>query len=198
MLTSVAPSVRMQQVTGGALATLTRIFEDDVNLAAWQRELSDPITGFAQALVAGSPGWGDSLSLEAPAEGASCDLSPLLRHAEHLPGHSAFLNDLQWIADAFCCLLGVQRLGVRLRVLDKAMCPRWHVDHVPVRLITTYIGSATQWLGADGLEHPLAAGDLALLKGEKWIGNEGRGVQHRSPPPAGEQRRLILTLDWLA
>ncbi|PVZ13623.1 MULTISPECIES: DUF1826 domain-containing protein [unclassified Pseudomonas] len=193
-----APQAHTLQVVGDNLLTLTRIFEDDVNLAAWQRCLSEPVQTFARALSAQSPGWGDSLSLDVAADTACCDLSPLLRHAEHLPGHAAFLNDLQWVADAFCCLLGVRRLGVRLRVLEKAMCPRWHVDHVPVRLITTYTGSATQWLDASGAQQHLAAGDLALLKGEKWIGNQGRGVQHRSPPLAEGERRLIMTLDWLA
>ena len=41
------------------------------------------------------------------------------------------------------------------------------------------------------------AQDVLLAKGEKWVGNEGHGLIHRSPqPPAGEQR-LLLTLDWL-
>ena len=41
-------------------------------------------------------------------------------------------------------------------------------------------------------------GDVALLKGEKWQGNEGAGLIHRSPALADGERRLILTLDWLA
>ncbi|MNJ05207.1 hypothetical protein D3C73_1663800 [compost metagenome] len=42
----------------------------------------------------------------------------------------------------------------------------------------------------------LQAGDVAVLKGEKWQGNEGAGLVHRSP--SGHQRRLLLSLDWLA
>lgn len=42
----------------------------------------------------------------------------------------------------------------------------------------------------------LQAGQVAILKGEKWLGNEGAGLIHRSP--ASEQRRLLLSLDWLA
>ena len=44
----------------------------------------------------------------------------------------------------------------------------------------------------------LACGDVALLKGEKWLGNEGAGLVHRSPSQGNGERRLILTLDWLA
>jgi hypothetical protein len=36
-----------------------------------------------------------------------------------------------------------------------------------------------------------------LLKGERWQGNEGRGLVHRSPPLVAGERRLLLTLDWL-
>ena len=44
----------------------------------------------------------------------------------------------------------------------------------------------------------IGCGHVALVKGERWVGNEGRGLIHRSPAlPAGE-RRLLLTLDWLA
>lgn len=43
----------------------------------------------------------------------------------------------------------------------------------------------------------LQSGDVALLKGENWIGNEGAGIIHRSPQPPQGTRRLILTLDWL-
>ena len=39
------------------------------------------------------------------------------------------------------------------------------------------------------------AGEVALLKGEKWQGNEGAGLIHRSPALAPGERRLILTLD---
>jgi hypothetical protein len=42
----------------------------------------------------------------------------------------------------------------------------------------------------------LQAGDVALLKGENWQGNEGAGLVHRSP--SGQQGRLLLSLDWLA
>ena len=95
------------------------------------------------------------------------------------------------------------------------MCPRFHVDHVPVRLITSYAGVGSDWLeegamprsklGQPGAEpqdealiRRLDTGHVALAKGEKWHGNEGRGLIHRSPQPPAGQRRLLLTLDWLA
>ena len=42
----------------------------------------------------------------------------------------------------------------------------------------------------------LSSGDVALLKGEGWEGNEGAGLVHRSPSLASGGKRLLLTLDF--
>lgn len=132
-----------------------------------------------------------------------------------LEGYQGFVADVSWLISAYACLLGAQRIGLRLRVLDMAMCPRFHVDHVPMRLITTYAGVGSQWLKEDAIDrsqlgNPQAepqdvlkirqinAGDVALLKGERWVGNEGYGLVHRSPQLQRGERRLMLSLDWLA
>ena len=41
----------------------------------------------------------------------------------------------------------------------------------------------------------LNQGDVALLKGEAWEGNEGSGLIHRSPTLDSNSRRLLLTID---
>lgn len=88
--------------------------------------------------------------------------------------------------------------------------PRFHVDNVPLRLLTTYAGPGSEWLREQesprGELHTaqvpvnniqkLHVGEVAVLKGEKWQGNEGAGLVHRSP--SGQQGRLLLSLDWLA
>ncbi|WP_428354217.1 DUF1826 domain-containing protein [Methyloprofundus sp.] len=37
----------------------------------------------------------------------------------------------------------------------------------------------------------------ALLKGERWEGNENAGLVHRSPAINEGERRLLLTLDFM-
>jgi hypothetical protein len=137
-------------------------------------------------------------------------MPPLLSARADLHGHAAFVADVSWLVQAFACLLDARRVGLRLRSLAKPMCPRFHVDHVPVRLITTYAGVASEWLEEGGMDRcrlgeahaeqriqRLEAGWVALAKGEKWAGNEGAGLIHRSPSPPPGERRLLLTLDWL-
>ena len=43
----------------------------------------------------------------------------------------------------------------------------------------------------------LHQGEVALLKGESWEGNQGAGLIHRSPNLIDQTKRLILTLDFI-
>ena len=52
----------------------------------------------------------------------------------------------------FADLTAAERLGVRLARLDEPMCPRFHVDHVGVRLLTTYCGVGAEWLPPDQVD----------------------------------------------
>ena len=214
-----APSLKLRpvirQVQGDTPKALTGILDDGVNLALWQRQLPAHIADFGRLLLSLNEPLAESLSLEMPGDDAEPNLHGLASGFSDLEGYEGFIADVSWLVSAFACLLGAQRIGLRLRVLDTAMCPRFHVDHVPVRLITTYAGIGSQWLkeGAmdrrqlgkpdaepedNSLIQQITSGEVALLKGEKWHGNEGFGLIHRSPQPAPGERRLILTLDWLS
>lgn len=206
-------SIRQQQ--GATPKSLSGILDDGVNLAVWNRQLPLHIADFATLLLSLNEPLAQSLSLEMADDEAEPNLHGLASGFRDLEGYEGFIADVSWLVSAFACLLGARRIGVRLRVLDKAMCPRFHVDHVPVRLITTYAGLGSEWLreGAmdrrqlgqaaaepqdDTLIQKIDSGEVALLKGEKWHGNEGFGLIHRSPHLDPGERRLILTLDWLS
>ncbi|OPA82997.1 hypothetical protein BFW86_28710 [Pseudomonas fluorescens] len=203
----------IRQTRGDTPLALSEILEDGVNLALWQRQLPLHIAEFGALLVALDEPLADSMVIELNSEDAEPNLRDLASSCRDLEGYEGFIADVAWLVSAFACLLGAKRIGVRLRLLDKAMCPRFHVDHVPVRLITTYAGVGSQWLregimdrrklsqpDAEPLERieQIQCGEVALLKGTKWHGNEAHGLIHRSPALKADERRLILTLDWLA
>lgn len=207
-------NVTRDQVLGPTPQTLASILEDEINLAIWQRQLPLHVADFAKLLLSLNEPYAEALCLELHDEDVDPDLTGLASEFRDLEGYEGFIADLKWLVGAFACLLGARRIGLRLRVLDKAMCPRFHVDHVPVRLITTYAGVGSEWLKEGEMDRQqlgkplaepqeksriqqLASGEVALLKGEKWHGNEGFGLIHRSPQPAPGERRLMLTLDWL-
>ena len=93
---------------------------------------------------------------------------------------------------------------MRLAIVTTDSCRKFHADYVKARLITTYVGTGTQWIeGADvarvakGAEpsriNTLNACDVGLFKGKMWTQSP---AIHRSPPieDSGE-RRLTLVLD---
>ena len=203
----------IRQSFGGTPLALSDILNDGVNLAIWQRQLPLHIAEFGALLVALDEPLAESLVIELSNEDAVPNLQGLASSCCDLEGYDGFVADVSWLVSAFACLLGAKRIGVRLRLLDKAMCPRFHVDHVPVRLITTYAGIGSQWLREGVMDRrtlgqadaepterieQIHCGEVALLKGTKWHGNEGHGLIHRSPALKTDERRLILTLDWLA
>ena len=203
----------VRQTRGDSPLALSDILEDGVNLALWQRQLPLHIAEFGALLVALNEPLADSMVIELNSEDAAPNLQGLASSCRDLDGYEGFIADVAWLVSAFACLLGAKRIGVRLRLLDKAMCPRFHVDHVPVRLITTYAGIGSQWfregvMDRRTLSQPdaepserieqIQCGEVALLKGTKWHGNENHGLIHRSPALKADERRLILTLDWLA
>jgi len=181
---------------------LSAILEDGVNLAVWQRSLPSHIVDFSALVLSLGQRLADERVVEVR-EDMPVILNDLLVGTQDLQGYEAFVADVTWLVEAFTCLVGARRLGLRLRVLQGAMCPRFHVDHVALRLLTTYAGTGSEWLSdpadADIPErcHRLAEGDVALLKGENWSGNEGRGLVHRSPSATQEPGRLLLSIDWL-
>ena len=203
----------IRQTRGETPLALADILDNGVNLALWQRQLPLHIAEFGALLVSLGEPLAESLVVELDSEEAEPNLLGLAAGCRDLEGYDGFIADVAWLVSAFACLLGAKRIGVRLRLLDKAMCPRFHVDHVPVRLITTYAGIGSQWLREGVMDRrqlsqadaepterieQIHCGEVALLKGEKWRGNEGYGLIHRSPALAANERRLILTLDWLA
>ncbi|WP_336334172.1 DUF1826 domain-containing protein [Pseudomonas putida] len=197
------------QVFGETPQVLTEVLQDGVNLAVWRRRLPAQLEDFAELVVSLGQPLADQRVIDVDEQQMPV-LTDLLREAADLHGYQAFVADVAWLVAAYTCLVGARRVGLRLRVLAGPMCPRFHVDNVPLRLLTTYAGPGSEWLqeqagprgelhtmqpSVDNIQH-LQAGEVAVLKGEKWQGNEGAGLVHRSP--SAQQGRLLLSLDWLA
>ena len=202
---------------GASPMVLTDIYQDAVNIAIWQRKLPTELLGSLQQYLQSNP----RLSITKTIEADAIELQ-LRETLPDFPGNELLQAKVAELVDMFCCLFDLKRAGLRLKVLEHAMCPRFHVDRVPCRLVTTFYGAGTQWLphqlvnrdrlgiksqgladeqsglysGQDCIQ-VLAAGDVALLKGELWQGNEHAGLVHRSAPASGAEKRLLLTLDFV-
>ena len=214
------PSVLEGSLNGCAVTdhsdVFTNIFQDDTNIAIWQRVLSSHLLISAKKIL---EKW--------PAIKVSEVVTPeeVNKTIENIFGSdkewTILCKDITRLVDIFCNLFSLNHARLKLTTLNHAMCPRFHVDRIPCRLITTYEGVATEWLpnmladrsklGAGNRGEPdersglfdsvasieqMSRGDVALLKGEAWKGNFGTGLIHRSPQLPVDSRRLLLTLDF--
>ena len=208
-------SENLNVMAGSDPAVLADIYEPKTNIAIWHRSLSERLQCLVYEFVA---------SRQQPYTSLTCTPSGARsRLLKELGGShfSALVDDVNELIDMFCYLFHLNQVGLRLTVLREAMCPKFHVDHVPCRLVTTYGGVGTQWLpnlavnraklgiGSKGLSdqesglynnesdmRQMAAADVALLKGEGWQGNQNAGLVHRSPTIPSLESRLLLTLDF--
>jgi hypothetical protein len=194
---------------------LADIYREDCNIVTWQRQLSPGVKQQVDTLLRSQSNFQASMSLSPKSANRS-----IHRALGSTGGVSSLRDDIAELVDMFCYLFEVDLAGLRLTALERPMCPRFHVDHVPCRLVTTYQGPATEWLphnrvdrsklgsGSDGKPDESSGlfqdtgdiqranpGEVLLLKGERWEGNEGAGLVHRSPGIPAGGRRLLLTLD---
>lgn len=193
------------------------IYQEGINIMTWQRDLSVSLKNSINKFLISKPNFQSSLTVTPQ------NVSPFLYDEFGSTEQSELVENIAELVDMFCYLLETSHVGLRLTSLDRAMCPKFHVDRVPCRLVTTYQGIATQWLphhlvnrtklglGSKGLpdsesglyQHQndiqqLKCGDVALLKGETWFNNENAGLVHRSPALSEGETRLLLTLDLVA
>ena len=195
---------------------LTDIYQEDINMVVWKRDLAKNLEQAADAIIESNPTL-EELLVVSP-EKAFDSVKKVLGSSQEA---EVLAEDIAHLVDMFCCLFDLKRGALRMTVLDRAMCPKFHVDKVPCRLITTFQGAATEWLphhavnrqklgiGSNGQPddqsglyqrhddiQQLNCGDVGLLKGELWSGNESAGLVHRSPALEIGERRLLLTLDF--
>jgi hypothetical protein len=194
---------------------LERIFDTTVNCCVLPRELSPALLAASSYLADADVDLAMAIATNDPATVLQLPLPPLPVE------DTALRSDLVALVDLLTTLTGATHVGLRLASLHRQMCPRFHVDNVSLRLVCTYQGPGTEWLleehtdrlalrrnwdplndpdagliGNSAEIHHMPRGAIGLLKGERWPGNGGHGVVHRSPSiGAGAPPRLLLSLE---
>lgn len=198
------------------IADLCAIYQEDVNLVVLSRTLAPSVQSVVRELAAG-PDFTATLRVYAPQP----DLSslPFADHERAAP----LLADMTCWLQAFCELFDAEQVGLRICHSRSVMCPRFHIDRVPVRLVCAYSGPSMQWLAepdvdrsrlghrAGGLSdeesglirrsdaiQQIPPQAIALCRGDSWPGRAGRALVHRSPANLGDgSARMVMTLDML-
>ncbi len=117
------------------------------------------------------------------------------------------MDDIEALVAVFSRITDVDCVDVRLEPVTHNACWKFHRDFVEARLLTTYLGPATEWVEnshADqalrdqkeyqGPLERLRTHDVAFFKGH--CAESGNGIVHRSPPIAGTgETRFLLCLN---
>jgi hypothetical protein len=210
------PQPTLSSMTGTQPDMLASIYQENLNIAIWQRGLLPALNEAVNDILQAS----QSLQITCTVGLDNC-FETLFKALGRTESAKVLAQDIHFLVDMYSCLFDLDRVGLRIAKLDHAMCPKFHVDRVPVRLVTTYHGAGSDWLpntladrtklGVASVGIPdeesgvyqhtsdiqrVAAGDVVLLKGESWIGNEGNGIVHRSPSVTNGASRLVVTFDF--
>lgn len=193
---------------------LAAIFEPHLNVVVLEREAPEVVARYASRLARG-PAMTVSASVTFDPDDGTGGMDEVGRMLPADDARDCLLTDLAYWVEVMAELTGAANIGVRLAQLTAPMCPTFHVDAVPLRLVCTYSGPCSEWLdssaiAASGLIGPRVSSrtirrdahvetcspfDVLLLKGSAWPGNALHGAIHRSPSAHGS--RLLVTLDPL-
>ena len=188
------------------------IYDEDVELVSVVRPASASIDALAERLFASRQDvqsqWEQAVG---DADSPLVALSMLQIDADWL---GALGEEITLASDMLGELVGCKRIGIRVTTLRRPMCPRFHVDQIPCRMLVTIGGPATEWIASDDVDRALLAArdtdappirrgadirrlaprNWSLLKGGAWDDRFG-GVVHRSPH--GTRERLLVSFDPL-
>ena len=204
-----------RSIDGYDASILGSIWRNDISIAVWKRQLDAGL----QSAISRMLEYRSILPVEAvvSVKNPFPEVSAVFDGSRVMP----LIEDITQLVDGFCSVLDLPKARFHLSALNHVMCPRFHVDRVVCRLVTTYRGVATEWLPDYAVDRtklgPVSAGktdaqsgvyssamdirrldqgDVALIKGSLWSGSEVAGQVHRSPQVAYGEQRLLLTVDF--
>lgn len=198
----------MRHLLTDSIGDFSAIYDDDVELISVARPAPRAHPGNVVQLVPAHRDVSDHWT-QRPGDDEATDRLSASFDAKTLPALSA---DIAAATEVLGDLLGCSEVGIRITTLRRPMCPRFHVDQVPCRMLITFRGPGTEWIAHDDVDtaqlrdrrsdyvpvqagrttKQLATGSWSLLKGGAWD-ERFHGVVHRSPHYPGE--RLLVSLD---
>jgi len=199
---SVTVSTHSRVAEDSLSGVLERIAEPYVDLVLWHRTLPAAIIDWLDASAPDRLPHGRILVAAAELEAGIATLVPARN------GMMQWLAaDIADLARRFAAIARTELVDIRLDVIRRDACWRFHRDMVALRLLTTYRGPGTQIPPLDAASRALAEqrayrgpldelrrGTVALFRGDPH--DEGTGLLHRSPPVAGTDiTRLLLCLN---
>lgn len=109
--------------------------------------------------------------------------------------HPPLLDDLTLLMQGFLTQFDLPSASLRLELIARQPCPKFHCDNVLIRLVTTYYGPTTEYRHqASQRIESAPLGSLVFLKGRQHPTCRGQ-ILHRSPEVHPGNKRLCAVID---
>ena len=188
---------------------LSQIRKSSVQMAIWQRRLSADLQGWLELLDVACL---LDLRILVRTSDLKSALGELLNECS-MPDDEmrlTFVEDIDKLVSLFAEITRKEYVDVQLQSINNDACWKFHRDTVKMRLLTTYLGSPTEWVNQRDAEEALfnqkdcqalierfQQHEVGIFKGS--VHDAGNGIVHRSPPIAGTDcNRLLLCLNQLS
>jgi hypothetical protein len=187
---------------------LIKIFEPRYSIGVWMRDQSKTIEMIDTTILPKTFSIAEIVKANDPC------IDEIVKNSLGVHLNKLWIQDIEFLIELYSDLLGVSKIGFRFAGLQSAMCPKFHVDYVGIRLLCTYLGPGTEYLENNkfnrllvqkyhGIQQPEPNGkikkanpmDIVLLKGENWFDNKNHGAIHRSPQISNSESRYMISLD---
>lgn len=214
-------SLPSESCIGSLPESLLRIREPQRRLAIWERKIPADVAAWSSRDMR-IPN--DESRCALPSEGDAAPMLDVMLDGVVPPAEAdprpvaafrRWRRDLLDLID-LCRRIAPQTPGLMLRLqrLEGVGCPRFHVDRVPLRMICVYAGTGTEWLPEFALDRSrlgsgensavrdwsavkrIPTGHVAVMKGDSYPGNAGRGLVHRSPEASSTRPRVLVAIDF--
>lgn len=179
---------------------LNDIHAPGVAAAVWQRAPAEDFQKWIDALpFAQLP----ALRTVVPVHLAEAAVQAACQKAGTPPGpeQDMLASDAGALALMMANIMDVRQVRLRLDVASGTMCPKFHIDQVPARLLCTYRGKGTEYVPVTSETRAerirqVRTGAVGLFRGGAWPGPEETGLLHRSPAVSSlGEARLLLVID---
>lgn len=190
-------------LVGRQAEILADIAAPGVAAAIWQRSLDASFQAWIDSLPAEQL---PSLRVTVPVPRAketiqtACDIAKVPQGQQR----DMLAGDIGALALRYGQVMKTDYVQIRLDVSAGVMCPQFHVDNVPARLLCAYRGPGTQYVTELHRDDPdrirtMTTGAVGLFRGAQWKSGEGSSLLHRSPAAQqGSGPRLLLVIDTAA
>lgn len=184
-------------------ADFAAIYDEDVELVSVARPVSGSLDALAEHLFASRQ------DVQTQWEQSTGDVdAPLAALSACIDGDriGALSEEIALAGDMLSALVGCERVGIRVTTLRRPMCPRFHVDQVPCRVLVTIRGPGTEWIASGDVDRALLAvrdtdappirrgRDIKRLAPRKLVAAQGRRpgrrVRRRPPIPPRDRRAV--------